>query len=130
MSTVPPHEPQPQAENAALLRPKVLPLGAAMLIGLGAAQPALAQSAETGAADAQVLPTVTVTDQAPVAEEGYLKHTTRVGKTLQDPQEIPQAITILTRDLLEDQQVGSLREALRNGVLLTWLMTPPAWPRP
>jgi catecholate siderophore receptor len=120
MSTVPPHEPQPRAENAAPLRPKVLPLGAAMLIGLGAAQPALAQSAETGAADAQVLPTVTVTDQAPAETEGYLKHTTRVGKTLQDPHEIPQAITILTQDLLEDQQVGSLREALRNVSGLTF----------
>ncbi|WP_051240845.1 TonB-dependent receptor [Tepidiphilus margaritifer] len=120
MSTIPPHEPQPQAENAALLRPKVLPLGAAMLIGLGAAQPALAQSAESGAADAQVLPTVTVTDEAPAETEGYLKRTTRVGKTLQDPHEIPQAITILTQDLLEDQQVGSLREALRNVSGLTF----------
>ena len=120
MSTVPVHEPQPRAENAAPLRPKVLPLGAAMLIGLGAAQPALAQSAETGAADAQVLPTVTVTDEAPTATQGYLKHTTRVGKTLQDPHEIPQAITILTQDLLEDQQVGSLREALRNVSGLTF----------
>lgn len=45
---------------------------------------------------------------------GYQATKTRVGKTVQDPQDIPQAVTTLTRELLHDQQVGSLREALRN----------------
>jgi catecholate siderophore receptor len=33
---------------------------------------------------------------------------------LQDPHDIPQAVTTLTGALLEEQQVGSLKEALRN----------------
>lgn len=47
-------------------------------------------------------------------QDGYQATKTRVGKTVQDPQDIPQAVTTLTRELLHDQQVGSLREALRN----------------
>lgn len=49
--------------------------------------------------------------QAPI---GYQATKTRVGKTVQDPHDVPQAVTTLTRELLHDQQVGSLREALRN----------------
>ncbi|HEY0563811.1 MAG TPA: TonB-dependent receptor [Methylophilus sp.] len=47
-------------------------------------------------------------------QDGYQATKTRVGKTVQDPQDIPQAVTTLTHELLHDQQVGSLREALRN----------------
>jgi catecholate siderophore receptor len=39
---------------------------------------------------------------------------------LQDPHDIPQAITSVTHELMEDQQVGSLREALRNVAGLTF----------
>lgn len=48
------------------------------------------------------------------SSDGYQATKTRVGKTVQDPQDIPQAVTTLTHELLHDQQVGSLREALRN----------------
>ncbi|AKR44082.1 TonB-dependent receptor [Methylophilus sp. TWE2] len=51
--------------------------------------------------------------------KGYQATKTRVGKTYQDPQDVPQAVTTLTRELLHDQQVGSLREALRNVVGLS-----------
>lgn len=62
------------------------------------------------------LSTVKVEDTAdPMAvNNGYQATETRVGKTKQDPQDIPQAITTVTNKLLEEQQVGSLREALRN----------------
>lgn len=53
-------------------------------------------------------------------EDGYQATKTRVGKTLQDPHEIPQAITTVTNQLMHDQQVGSLREALRNVSGLTF----------
>jgi len=46
--------------------------------------------------------------------ESYQGITTRVGKVPQDPHDIPQAITTVTKKLLEEQQVGSLREAMRN----------------
>ncbi|MBP6638221.1 MAG: TonB-dependent receptor [Sulfuritalea sp.] len=72
-----------------------------------AVQPALAQEA------AKELPTVSV--QADVDKpDGYRATATRVGKVLQDPHDIPQAVTTLTGALLEEQQVGSLKEALRN----------------
>lgn len=45
---------------------------------------------------------------------GYQATKTRVGKTNQDPHDVPQAVTTLTRELLHDQQISSLRDALRN----------------
>jgi catecholate siderophore receptor len=54
------------------------------------------------------------------AQGSYQATKTRVGKTVQDPHDIPQAVTTVTRSLIEDQQVGSLREALRNVVGLTF----------
>ena len=56
---------------------------------------------------------------APV-QDGYQATKTRVGKTLQDPHDVPQAITTITHSLMHDQQVGSLREALRNVSGLTF----------
>jgi catecholate siderophore receptor len=68
------------------------------------------------------LPTVKVEGAAdPMAvNNGYQATQTRVGKTLQDPQNIPQAITTITHQLMEDQQVSSLKEALRNVAGLTF----------
>lgn len=60
-----------------------------------------------------VLPTVTV-EAGAEQPDGYRATTTRVGKVLQDPHDIPQAVTTLTSALLEEQQVGSLKEAMRN----------------
>ncbi len=45
---------------------------------------------------------------------GYQATKTRVGKTNQDPHDVPQAVTTLTKELLHDQQISSLRDALRN----------------
>lgn len=55
-----------------------------------------------------------------VEEKGYLSTKTRVGKVLQDPQDVPQAVTTITRDLMHDQQVSSLKDALRNVSGLTF----------
>jgi catecholate siderophore receptor len=54
------------------------------------------------------------------APDGARATTTRVGKTLQDPHDIPQAVTTVTNSLMQEQQVGSLREALRNVSGLTF----------
>ena len=77
-----------------------------LLVG-AASLPALAQEA------AKELPTVSVQADAD-KPDGYRATTTRVGKVLQDPHDIPQAVTTITLSLMEEQQVGSLREALRN----------------
>lgn len=69
----------------------------------------------------QELPVVKVSDTADKKEkDGYQATKTRVGKMLQDPQDVPQAVTSVTRKLMDEQQVGSLREALRNVSGLTF----------
>ena len=91
------------------LRTKLLPLGAFMLVGVSPF--VLAQ--QSPAEPAKNLPTVDVKADAD-KPDGVRATATRVGKTLQDPHEIPQAITTVTGALMEQQHVGSLKEALRN----------------
>jgi len=95
------------------------PAAASLAFMMLAPAAALAQTPTTSET---TLPTVKVEDTADPMEvnNGYQGTQTRVGKTLQDPQNIPQAITTVTRELMEDQQVGSLREALRNVSGLTF----------
>ncbi len=77
-------------------------------------------SAKSNASD-QTLPTVNVkSSKQNVPADGYQATKTRVGKMLQDPHDIPQAITTVTHSLMHDQQVGSLKEALRNVSGLTF----------
>ncbi len=85
----------------------VIPLGAAVFLGLSSPI-ALAQDAE------KTLAPVTVKADAEQAPTGYLSTKTRVGKIAQDPHDVPQAITSVTRSLMDEQDAGSLREALRN----------------
>ena len=73
-----------------------------------------------GSKTAEELEEVTVKSSKEVPKDGYQGTKTRVGKILQDPHDIPQAITTVTHDLMHDQQVGSLREALRNVAGLTF----------
>lgn len=103
----PPTAKDPRGPRAALV-----PLGALMLAGLSPLAPhALAQEA----ADTQVkeLPAVKV-QAAADKPDGVRATTTRVGKVLQDPHDVPQAVTTVTNSIMEQQQVGSLKEALRN----------------
>jgi len=93
-------------------QPGLLPLGALMLAGLSTFAPnVLAQQAASE--PAQELHAIHVqadTDKP----DGLRASATRVGKVLQDPHNVPQAVTTITNSLMEQQQVGSLREALRN----------------
>lgn len=81
---------------------------------------AIAEEKAAEAAPQQTLEEVNV--QAATVKEigGYQATKTRVGKVLQDPQDVPQAITSVTHDLMHDQQVSSLRDALRNVSGLTF----------
>ncbi len=104
---------KPPVPPTAIRSTKLLPLGALMLAGFSSfAPPAHAQ-------EAKELPTVKV--QADADKPDSLRATaTRVGKVLQDPHDVPQAVTTITKTMLEQQQVGSLREALRNVSGLTF----------
>lgn len=63
---------------------------------------------------------VTVKATSIQSSDGYQATKTRVGKTLQDPHDIPQAVTTVTGALIKDQQLSSLREALSNVTGLTF----------
>ena len=91
---------------------RLLPLGAMML--LSALTPAAyAQQSDANKEAGKELAAVKVQAEAD-KPDGVKASATRVGKILQDPHDIPQAVTTLTSSLLEQQHVGSLREALRN----------------
>ncbi len=92
-----------------LSKSKLLPLGAFMLASVSS----LSMAQQVTAEPAKSLPTVDVKAEAD-KPDGLRATTTRVGKTLQDPHEIPQAITTVTGTMMEQQHVGSLKEALRN----------------
>src|SRR5690606_27577681 len=85
----------------------LLPLSALMLASMS-----LGAHAQT--APATTLPTVTVQATEDAPQDGHRATATRVGKVLQDPHDISQAVTTVTNTLMEEQQVGSLKEALRN----------------
>ena len=90
---------------------KLKPLGA-LIAGFAIySDPSLAAD-KNESKDGGTLPAVVVT--AKKEEASYSATKTRVGKVEQDPHDIPQAITTLTSKLLQEQQVGSLQEAMRN----------------
>jgi len=70
------------------------------------------------AEDDKTLKAVTVT--ATQQQDGHRATKTRVGKVVQDPHDVPQAITTVTQALIEEQEANSLREALRNVSGLTF----------
>ena len=87
-------------------RRTLLPLGAVFAAGLFVVS-------QAAFAEEQTLPAVTVKADAE-QQDGYRATKTRVGKVVQDPHDVPQAITTITRSLMEEQEANSLREALRN----------------
>ncbi len=91
---------------------KLTPLGA-LVAGLAfCGSPALAADNKGGERDDGTLPSVEVT--AKRESSAYVATKTRVGKVVQDPHEIPQAITTIAGKLLQEQQASSLQEAMRN----------------
>ncbi|MDL1865186.1 TonB-dependent siderophore receptor [Betaproteobacteria bacterium PRO5] len=90
----------------------LLPLGAALMAGGLSISAFAAEGSESS--KAAVLPTIKVQAGAEVEQDGYRATTTRVGKTLQDPHDIPQAVTTITNQFMEDYQASSLRDALRH----------------
>lgn len=89
----------------------LLPLGAALMAGGLSISAFAAEGSESS--EAAVLPTIKVQTSAE-EQDGYRATATRVGKKLQDPHDIPQAVTTITNQFMEDYQASSLRDALRN----------------
>lgn len=92
-----------------------------MLAGsLGAATPALAQDA----AAEKTLKTVTVKDkaEADIAEgKNSVRATeTRIGKGKQQLRDIPQSVTVVTEKLMDDRNLDTFKEALKNTAGVTF----------
>ena len=91
-----------------------LPLGALLLAG---SMGALAQTATpAGGEAAATLPTVTVKDAAiePEGKQSLKPATTRIGKTQQELRDVPQSITVVTEKLIDDRNLDTLKDTLKN----------------
>lgn len=97
-------------------KPKYIPTATAAFLAFSASGSLFAQTqAET------VLPNVTVRDKTERADDnGYQGGMTRVGKLPQLPKDVPQALTIVSRQLIEDTNATTLKEALRHVSGLTF----------
>ena len=82
--------------------------------------PQIAWSNESiGDATAAELPTVTVNSQStsPTTEgsNAYTSHATQAGAgLLLSPRETPQSVTVITRQRMDDQRLGTIRDVLEN----------------
>lgn len=93
-------------------------LGLAALSGMMAPLPALAQAAATEGADTTIdLPAVTVTGSGETALSpvpGYVANRSATGTKTDTPLlETPQSISVIPRDLIDDQNAQSLNQILR-----------------
>lgn len=72
--------------------------------------------------DETVMPQVTVQAKQDFEDEekGYQPNKTRIGKTNQLPKDIPQSVTVVTEQLMQDRSANTLKEALRNVAGITF----------
>lgn len=87
--------------------------------GVWSVRPAPASAPAAAIPQSQTLATVTVSAQAEVSattegSSSYVARAATVGKTTLTPREIPQSLTVVTREQLEDQNIHSVEEALKN----------------
>ena len=113
----------PESPDAASARPQLLPLGAlAAGFGLWSAaavaqtQPAAATppAAAASAPAETALPPVRVKGRVENDNTAVRATTTTVGKGNQDVRDIPQSLTIVTEKLMDDRNLDTVKEALRN----------------
>jgi len=109
-----------QTERATRAAWPLLPLGA-LAAGFGVASLAVAQTAATPPrADPPpaetVLPPLKASGRSdpPVGNEGVQATTTRIGKGLQELRDLPQSITVVTEKLIDDRNLDTLKDVLRN----------------
>ncbi|MFC7408284.1 TonB-dependent receptor [Hydrogenophaga atypica] len=99
--------------------PVLLPLGAMLLAGsMGAmAQTAPAQQ------NAATLSTVTVKEQAeaPEGKDAVRATQSTIGKGNQQLRDIPQSVTVVTERLIDDRNLDTVKEALKNTAGISFL---------
>ena len=107
-----PHIAQPTFRRA----PAALPLGALMLAG---SLNALAQTTPLET----TLKTVTVREQAeaPEGKDALRATETTIGKGRQNLRDIPQSVTVVTEKLIDDRNLDTVKEALKNTAGISFL---------
>lgn len=96
-----------------------MPLGALLLAGsLGTTV-----HAQASAGDTPALATVTVREKAEAPEGKDALRATRatIGKGNQELRDIPQSVTVVTERLIDDRNLDTMKEALRNTAGITFL---------
>ena len=103
--------------SASAARTALLPLGAL------AAGFALAQTPAPAKPDTPtVLPAVKVKAQAePQGKDAVQASTTTIGKGKQELRDVPQSITVVTEKLIDDRNLDTLKETLKNTAGITFL---------
>lgn len=97
---------------------KIVSLGA-LAAGFGLAP--LAGLAQTPPPEAQ-LPAVRAKAAAePSGRDGVQATTTRIGKGTQDVRDVPQSLTVVTERLIDDRNLDTVKDALRNTAGITFL---------
>ncbi len=102
--------------HASLSAAAALPLGALMLAG------SLSALAQTAPAET-TLKTVTVREQAeaPEGKDSVRATETNIGKGRQQLRDIPQSVTVVTEKLIDDRNLETVKEALKNTAGITFL---------
>ncbi|MEY4979669.1 MAG: hypothetical protein RLZZ352_1939 [Pseudomonadota bacterium] len=113
--TKPQHPTTPRTAPQAASTATLLPLGALLLAGS-----ALAQTASPPEASLQ---TVTVREQAmaPEGRDSVRATETGIGKGQQKLRDIPQSVTVVTERLMDDRNLDTVKEALKNTAGITFL---------
>jgi len=111
------HSP-PTASGKSRASASLLPLGAMLLAG---SMSALAQTAETDSN--KTLDTVIVKEQAeaPEGRDAYRATETGIGKGRQQLRDIPQSVTVVTERLIDDRNLDTVKEALKNTAGISFL---------
>jgi len=89
---------------------KLLPISALMLAG------SLSSGYVTAQTTTQSLDTIKVTEkaEAPEGKDSYRATQTNIGKGTQQLRDIPQSVTVVTEKLIDDRNLDTLKETLKN----------------
>lgn len=101
----------------------LLPLGAlAAGFGLAHAQTPPPAAPQEPAKAETVMPTIKASGKAePTGKESLQATTTRIGKGQQELRDIPQSVTVVTEKLIDDRNLDTMKEVLKNTAGITFL---------
>jgi catecholate siderophore receptor len=99
----------------------LLPLGA-LAAGFGLAPLAMAQTAPAAPPTETVLPVIRAKVTAePTGKDGVQATTTSIGKGKQELRDIPQSVTVVTERLMDDRNLDTMKDALKQTAGITFL---------